>query len=183
MRIKNIPLLALGMAMLGTITVLITFSVAMANPSVFPAPIKSTAATTTPYAYLGVTGNASPVAAQATTTAINVYNSTANPSSSNFDKNYLMVQMAASSTSSRLNVRFQFSTDGIDWYDDNLTATSSPTNDIRTPRSFDWYAQVTATTSKIIEVPTATSYVRAVFTSYTASSTIWYQWGPTRQAN
>jgi len=147
-----------------------------ANPSSFFSPVKSATATTSP-TFLNTAGTF-----QATSTALDNYTSSGLTFFA-YDRNSLMVQMAGSSTAALLNIRYQFSTDGIDWYDDDITSGTSTASviDVRNPTNYNWLANVTATSSKLLSVPAVTRYVRAVFTESGASAAIWYQWEPVKQ--
>lgn len=73
----------------------------------------------------------------------------------------MLLQFAASSTSSVLNINVQYSMNGIDWYSDNLGAATSSTG-INVQNSYTWTAAGTATSSKAITIPTPVRYSRAV---------------------
>lgn len=135
-----------------------------ANPSFFLTP------NTSPVSYLASTG-------QATTTALDSYVTTIQ----GFNSNALFIQFNASSTSSVLNTRFQYSYDGVTWYDDNTLFASSSNFLIQAPLSYQWTAIAATTTNKVIPVPVLARYVRAVFTMSGAAGSVVYTWGPTKQ--
>lgn len=86
----------------------------------------------------------------------------------------LLLQTAASSTSSVFTVALQYSQNGIDWYQDNLMATTTSTN-IGTAQTYTFTAAGTATTGRAITVPTPTRYVRAVTSVAGANAAVWGQ--------
>lgn len=144
-----------------------------ANPSYFLTVTPSSSSTTTPM-YLTSSG-------AATTTALDAY---ATGTNFGFQQNALIVQDSASSTSSILTVRFQYSIDGLNWADDNynypVATTTSPVS-IGAYASYVWPAATIATTTKIINVPTPTRYVRAILSESGAAAGIWYTWAPAKQ--
>lgn len=125
---------------------------------------KSSAAATTTVTYFTTT--------TATTTLI-TYDSFANGDPNAFDKLALSTQFAASSTASVLSIYIQYSQDGIDWYDNNTTSTS--TGDISGPIYNTWTAAGTATSSKIITVNTPTRFTRVNYAIKGASGAVWAQ--------
>lgn len=150
-----------------------------ANPNYFITVPASSTATTTP-TFLTSTG-------QATSTALDAYIPQGRDTTgTNFglEKNSLIVQDTASSTSSVLGIRFQYSIDDINWADDNYQTppgTTTQTVLLQQYYSYQWNAAGTATTTKIIMVPTPTRYVRAIFTETGAAAGIWYTWAPSKQ--
>lgn len=89
----------------------------------------------------------------------------------------LFTQYAASSSSAILAIRIQYSQNGIDWYDDNLTAstlgtTTQPYN-VGVANSFTWAAVNTATSSKAITIPTPTRFVRASYSVTGANAAVY----------
>ncbi len=93
-----------------------------------------------------------------------------------FDETALVVNFTASSTSSVLGIALEYSNNGIDWHQDNLTldAAAGASEAIATPNSFSWtYASTTVggaavssnlnRTAKILRVNTPSQFVRAVF--------------------
>ena len=95
----------------------------------------------------------------------------------------LLLQSTASSTSSVLNIAFEYSQDGIDWYQDNLINTFSTSSVISISQinSYSWVAATTARTSKAISLRTPTRFVRAVIGGSGATSSVWAQIVPVRQ--
>lgn len=144
-----------------------------ANPTYFLTVPASATATTTPI-FLTSSG-------VATTSALDAYGTGTN---FGFQQNALIVQDSASSTSSILTIRYQYSIDGINWADDNynypVATTTSPVS-IGAYASYVWNAATTATTTKILNVPTPTRYVRAILSESGAAAGIWYTWAPAKQ--
>lgn len=149
--------------------------VARANPSIFLTPPASAAATST-LTYISAGGSA-------TSSALDEY---ASPNTNfAYEQNALLIQYVASSTSAVLGIRFQYSMDGIDWYDDDYLygpiATTSLQAGIQQAIAYNWTPISTATTSKVINVPSPARRVRAIFTETGAAGGVWYQWAPSRQ--
>lgn len=143
---------------------------AKANPSEFTVIRSATASTTR--TYLSSSGTY-------VTPAYDSFNGDPNAA----DSAVLLTEFEASSTSSVLGIRFQYSAGGAnldcvaapttcDWFDDNLVSATSTTN-ISSANSYTWVAASTATTSKAIVMPTPTRYVRAVYTMSGAAGAIW----------
>lgn len=165
MALKRNSILALVFGMFVAVGLLLYAFGAHANPSDFTT-VKSAASTTT-VTYIVSGGNA-------TTTPYDALNG-----DNAADSAVLLTQFAASSTSSVLGIKIQYSQDGIDWYDDNLlestNSTTSPTYSMQIPNTYSWTAVGTATSSKAIAVPTPTRYVRAVYTMTGAAGAVWNQ--------
>lgn len=170
-----------------------------ANPSAF-LPTTQTAAATTSVSYLA------PGTATTTLVAPDAY---ANGQNKAIDSQVLLVQFAASSTASVLNINFEYSQGnaGInctlvgancDWYQNDLNgtfqATTSPsTVSVVNVNALTWtFASSTvggtgltttngATSTKIFNVQSPTRYVRAVFTMTGSSGAIWAQFVPQRE--
>lgn len=93
-----------------------------------------------------------------------------------------LLQSTASSTSSVLTVRFQYSRDGSDWYDDSINlATTTSAVSIASTRSYVFGANDTNRAGRIIVIDTPTRYVRALVTSTTATSSIYAEIVPIRE--
>lgn len=88
------------------------------------------------------------------------------------DSGVLLLQTTASSTSSVFAVSVQYSMDNLDWYSDNLIATTSVTT-LATPQSYTLTATATTTKLTAIDVPMPTRYARAVITASGANGTVW----------
>lgn len=162
------PLKYFAVATIGALIAVTWFAFAItarANPSFFVRQQTASATSTVTYITPGA----------ATTTL--TYD-TGNGAAQGADSAALMVQFNASGTLSVLQADIQYSQDGTDWYatsfawNPNTTvATSSPS--IGTVQQFNFGyasstinrgANTTATTTRIVVIPTPTRYVRAVFT-------------------
>lgn len=164
---------------LGLMAVLATAFVAHANPLRFP-PAVSFATATTSVSYF--------TTATATTT-LAVYDSYSNTgvvgaggSTQAMDKASLLIQFAASSTSSILRAKLEYSQDGVDWYGDNIIVPASGYNSISIDNVYTWTAGGTATSSKLVNVPTPLRYVRATFAVSGANGAIWASIQPQKQS-
>lgn len=187
---------------LGIAGLLVAFSmlagvgVSYANPSYFATGTQTSTATTTPVfmtpgtatttlvynAYAG----GSVATAAATSTATNTSKS---------DSAVLLVQFAGSSTLSTMNIAFEYSMDGIDWYT-NFTvpagySTTTATYQLGTaPFSvkFPFASSTVAGGStyqvrdnRVIAVNVPTNVVRAVITITGANGAVWARFVPTKQ--
>lgn len=154
---------------------LIPVGLAHANPLRFPATAQSAAATTT-VTYL---------TSSTATTTLFTYDTYANGGGTQAtDKAVLNVQLAASSTSSVLDVTVEHSQDDIDWYQDELSVPSSAgLQTITVPNSFVWTAAGTATSSKAVLVPTPERYLRVKASISGASGAVWAQLVGQKQSN
>jgi hypothetical protein len=147
-------------------------SISHANPLQF-VPTTQLATATTSVAYLVSGGSA-------TTTTFDAY---AQGQPLAIDKGVLLLQNAASSTSSVLDVSVQYSNDNIDWYSDQLLAPTTTAMDISVANTYHWKATATATTSKAITLSFPTRYVRVVYSASGAAGAIWWQFVPQRQSH
>ncbi len=159
------------------VLVMVAFAgIAHATPLYF-VPTTQLAAATSSVTYLISGGNA-------TTTSFDAY---AGGQPYAIDKGVLLLQTAASSTSSVLNVTFQYSQDNIDWYGDDLfTITNASTTQpytISSNVSYSWTAAGTATSSKALNVNFPTRYVRAILSQSGAAGALWWQFVPQRQSH
>jgi len=146
--------------------------VAHANPSFFM-PIQSTAAATSTVSQI--------IPGTATTTL--VFDSMLNGRPYAADSAVLLLQVTASSTSSVVNVAYQYSYNGADWYSDNLfMATTTATMSATTVNSYTWTLASTATTSKALSAPVPVRYTRAVISASGANSFIWAAFAPKQEA-
>lgn len=94
----------------------------------------------------------------------------------------LLLQATASSTSSTVQVAFQFSQDGIDWYTNNpFLGTATTTQYINNPFIYQFTAVSTATNTDMLSTPVPTRYVRAVISAVGANSQIWATFVPKKQ--
>ena len=153
-----------------------------ANPLRFPPAVASATATTTSTYF---------VAGTTATTTMATYDTYSNTgvsgvggSTQAMDKASLLIQLAASSTSSILRTTFEYSQDGIDWYEDEIfvPATSGYTS-IGQPTVYTWTANGTATSSKIVNVPTPLRYVRVRMRVEGANASVWAAIQPQKQNN
>lgn len=172
----------------------LTYVYVSAN-ALFTAPSAKTAVATTSAAFLS--------AGQGTTTvtydSYGVFgtNQTGSGNTSIPNKGTLLVQFAGSSTASVLNISYEFSDDGIDWYKDNIytVPTSTPTYYAQPSYNISWtFASSTvggvhvsnansATSTKAFSFPVPTRYVRAVFTIPAGASAgrVWAQMIPLKE--
>lgn len=149
---------------------------AHANPLFFFPVTQSAAATST----LTILANG----ASATSTAVDSYGIPGQPLALN--KGTLLIQDTASSTSSVLNIAFQYSNDNLDWYSDDLTSQTATTTgaiNVSAANSFNWTAAGTVTALKSLTVSFPTRYVRAIFTESGAAAGIWWEFVPQRESN
>lgn len=151
-----------------------------ANPLRFPPQVASAAATTTA-TFLTTAG---------ATTTLATYDSYANNgvsgggSTQALDKATVLLQFAASSTSSLLNVTVQHSMDGIDWYDDEIfMPTSAAYVSILNPTVYTWLAAGTATSSKAVSVAAPLRFVRVQAKISGAAGAVWAAIQPQKQSN
>lgn len=168
--------------------------VAYAGPSYF-VQNTTTSATTSVAAYIATPGTAT------TTYQLDSYtNGTSQAGTSAVESNTaLLIQFSASSTSATLNWRYEYSQDGQNWFGDSLaTSTTDTTGNIVNDSPFVAHTWNFASTSptlgpvgtsqiynqnKIVNVPTPTRYVRAVFYAPIGSFPvgIWANWVAKRQ--
>lgn len=146
------------------------YQTAKANPIFFPPPTSSAAATTTQTA----------VAAGATV-VLTSYDSFANYSTTGAEGVTFLIQNTPAANAV-LNLKFQYSDDGVDWYEDNVNV-STTTNVIAltAPVTFTWTPGTTATSSKAFMIKTPTRFVRPVASSTTAANNLWVRFVPTKQ--
>lgn len=154
-----------------SLVVLFGATAAHANALIFPKTVQTATATST-------TSFLTPGAGTTTLT----YDSYQNGPNRKADSATLLVQLQASSTSSVLGIKIQYSQDGIDWYGDNLQVATSSTN-IATDNSYSWTAASTASLNKAIVFPVPTRFSRAVFTDTGANASIWAQVVPAVQVS
>lgn len=152
-----------------------------ANPLRFPSATSFATATTSVSYFVGGT--------TATTTLV-TYDTYSNNgvsggggSTQAMDKASLLIQFAASSTSSVLRAKLEYSQDGIDWYGDSIISPASGYNSVSFDNVYTWTAGGTATSSKLVNVPTPLRYVRANFNIVGANGAIWASIQPQKQSN
>lgn len=156
-----------------------------ANPSFFSPQAMSATATSSP-AFLGV--------GTATTTMVydsynlNGTNQAVVNDPTAAEAATLVMQFTGSSTSAVLNVNIEYSQDNVDWYQDNLEATTSGPFSITQPDTYTWtYAAsnvggVPVTrVGKAISIVTPMRYVRAVFSMTGANGSVWGAFIPEKQ--
>lgn len=165
-------------------------SKAHANPSIFPSHSSCvTAVSTTSISYM--------TAGTATTTlTCDSYTlQVGQPDNYAINSAVLATQYSASSTASILNMTYEYSNDGIDWYSNDLSAqaTTSPVQNIQTAQSFTWpFASSTPNGSspagtnlskKVVTLPVPSRYVRVVYTVPVgaAAGGIWAEILPERE--
>lgn len=161
--------------------------VVKANPTLFPPEQRSAAATTT------VTYMAAGVAT--TTATYDAYATYGNVNGAN--EISLLTQQAGSSTSSVLIGDVQYSVDGIDWYAAAPPTTASSTVAFGYGAPYQLKMQFasstisgaavtnanSATTSRIVTIPTPTRYTRVVFSvpAGSAGSALWWSFQPRKE--
>lgn len=173
--------LILSVAAFGFVYVSMTQKV-FGNQFFFPQPAK-TATATTSVNYMTV--------GKATTTVTydswgrSGSNQTDIGQTTGADEAILLVQLTASSTNTVLNITYEYSMDGIDWFQDNtfsMGTSSLASYLVATRNSFTWQyasstvggaavAAGTATSTKAFTVPTPTRFVRAVLSLSGVAST------------
>lgn len=97
----------------------------------------------------------------------------------------LLVQSIASTSAAVQTITIQYSQDGIDWFQDNLSTTTSSSVIAlnNTQRTYTITGNATASTTRTaISVPTPTRFVKATVATSTALSSVWLQWVPLREA-
>lgn len=161
---------------------------ARANPSRLSTPSSCASATaTTTLSY---------VRAGTATTTLTCDTSKNGVGVDTFEKAYLALQHTASSTSSTITIRFEYSQDGIDWYASNIfdqtglsttTATSIIYDGVTHSHQINFASSTNACADAVIAnnnlnchlipVPVPTRYVRAVFTAPAGAtgSGVWAQ--------
>ncbi len=149
----------------------IGYNVANANPSFFAGGVVSATATTSPVLMQAATA----------TTTIVTYDTYTQGIPTKTTNAALLVQFAGTNTPA-LNMAFQFSQDGVDWYDDNYTqsATGYPVNSVTQSNILTWTSN-NATTSRAFALPTPTRYVRVNAKMTAAPGSVWMQVVPSKE--
>ncbi len=166
--------------------------VALAS-SILSGMVSTSAATTTPAFMTPGTGTSTLTYNTLTNTNV----ATATPSSTNQSKAIklsLAGQFSGSSTVATLNIKFEYSTDGIDWYQSFLpqgnfsTTTQAVTygisNSVAIPFASTTYngsAGKFNIENFIVDVPIVTKDVRAVVTITGANGAFWGQFVPVKE--
>ncbi len=144
-----------------------------ANQLYFPPTIQTDTATTTVQSVSGVvTFNTTPLDSYNTIPGIALNGAT------------LLVRQVASTSAAITKIEVQYSQDGVDWFENNLSATSTLGNiqEITTAKTYQITGNTTASsTFKAIGLETPTRYVRAKFSAVAGTSTVWYQFVPRRE--
>mgnify|MGYP007071573806 CR=1 FL=1 len=179
---KNKALIAVAFALAIFVA---SAGVASANPSYVGNTAQTASATTSP-AYM------TPGTATSTIT-LDAYNPTTNTFV--VDKLALLMQFTGSSTASILTTDFEYSQDGIDWYEntivsDETVSTTSQALSLNVTNSTSWtFASTTlqsaagtrAIATRIVSVPIYTRFVRAVTTLTGANGAFWGQFIPIKE--
>lgn len=160
-------------------------TVAFASVSYFLTPVStsgtygSTATTTTNT--LGINTGTTTLTAD----SFQAIGNTANYGGENYatDKSTLLINTISSSSAAVLKITLQYSQDGVNWYNNDLsTTTSAGSIEISIPVVYTISGNsVSSTTNTALSVATPTRYYRAVFTNSGASTTMWAQFVPERQ--
>lgn len=166
-------IIALIAASVVTLSVFLVASFAHANPSFFLSPTSSATATTT---VMQISAN--PAVSQ---TLVFDSNITGRPYAA--DTATLLVQATASSSSSIVNITYQYSYNGIDYFGDNLQLGSATTTQpVNVVNSSVWTPGTTATTSRAFTMPVPTRFVKAIFSATTATSSLYVSIVPKQEA-
>lgn len=166
---------------------------ANANP-LFLAPTAETATSTTSVSYLtpGVATSTITYDAYTPSTNFNFYQYVPT-------KSALLLRFVGSSTLSTLAINFEYSNDGIDWYksllvDSNAQGTTSPVIDLSATYSYRWQfasstvggvaqtASNSATSTRVMLVPTPTRFVRMITSITGGNGSFWGQFAPIKEA-
>ena len=154
-------------------------STASANPLRFSPAVSFATATTTVQYFVGGTTATTTMAVYDTYSNTGV--SGAGGSTQAMDKASLLLQFAASSTSSVLRAKIEYSQDGIDWYGDSIITPATGYNSVSLDNVYTWTAGGTATSSKLVNVPTPLRYVRANINVVGANGAVWVSIQPQKQ--
>ncbi len=177
-KMKKISIIALFSASIASVLIIIFVFKSMpvnANVSVFPPSITLSGVT--------ATSTLTTIAAGVGTTTLvyDAYN-TGQPFAASGA--VLFVQDTASSTAAVLNIIFQYSQNGNDWYSDsiNVPATTTFPFNLNGSASYRYTAPASAsTTGFAVGFLTPTRYVRAVISATGATSSIFAQVTPRRE--
>ncbi len=179
-----------AIAMLGLLLLVSgIFTRVEASPSYFPPPVKTSTATTSPV-YM------TPGTATSTLTFDSYYQSTLSQNTKT-DSAVLLTQFAGISLTSVLAINVEYSEDGVDYYKDDLnsfSATTSPTTSyLNANNTFTWtFASSTpggagvtaatgATSTKAINIPTPTRFMRVIYSITGANGAVWGELVPTKE--
>lgn len=159
-----------------------------ANPGVFNVLPPLTIGTTTPASASSTLATYSIIRAGAATSTSQILNSYAAGTYGSLDSAVLFIQATATGTAPIVKWRYEYSQDAIDWYSESIETTTNATTTVvsQTAKEYQWaWASTTAGTAngtstnfKMVNVPTPTRYVRAVFylPAGSANVAIFNQW-------
>lgn len=174
----------IGLFGVGVVAAAISPFFVSASPLYFPSTSKTATATST-LSYM----------TPGTATSTLAYDSYTAGDNFKTDMASLLVQTTASSSSAVFNISIEYSQDGIDWYQDNLSsfqASSTPgTTNVSKFNSLTFTAASStidgvlsnAPQSRVINVMMPTRFVRAVISVGigSANGAVWAQWIPAKQ--
>lgn len=173
---KNLKYFIPAGIILGVLAIAFT---AHANPLRFPPGVFASSATTSPIFLT--------VGATSTLATYDTYSNngvSGGGSTQAMDKATVLIQFAASSTSSILLAGIEYSQDGIDWYqDDTVTPATVSTLNITQPILYSWAAFTTATSSRALIISTPLRFVRVRLQTVGAAGAVWGGIQPQKQSN
>lgn len=197
MKYKNQLFGLLGIAGIFSLILFLNISTIFGNTSYFAPTASLGTSTTTPVFMVSSLSGVSTSTVTYDTYALKGTNQNPGQKSDTTDSAVLLIQFTATSTSSVLNWRYEYSQDGQDWYADNQVlaqSTSTPTITTSTPNGYLWvfssstslcdFATTTASNvrgCKAIVVATPTRFVRAVFSMTGANGSVYAQFVPKKQ--
>lgn len=184
-----------GIAALALVVIISLLSFGLtthANPGGFPPGARTSVATSTPALMTPNTGTSTVVYDSYN---INGTNQGTTGVTSDTDSASLLVQFQASSSVSKIKIAYEFSQDGVDWYQDGTSIVfASTTTGVITPNipnSFIWTFASTSLgggpitgnnlATEAFPVPTPTRYVRAVISDIAGTVEVWAQFVPKKQ--
>lgn len=183
-KIMNTNKILIGIGILASALVSIPF-IAGASTLYFPITSQTAVATSTLSYMTAGTGTTTPV-----------YDAYSSGTQKKIDLASLFVQATASSTNTKYSIAFEYSQNGVDWYQDGssnfqLSTTTGATN-VSTANSvyFNFASSTlggvvsaTAPENKIINVSTPVRFVRAVISlpSGSTNGAVWAQFVPAQQ--
>ena len=162
----------------GTVLALIaflglSFGIVKANPSYFMPTVQTTIATSTPA-----------IVTTATSSTL-ILDSYAYQAINATDKATLLIQDTASSSTSQIKISFTYSQDGIDYFNNNLIATTTTgvyVSNLETPNTYSLLGNTSASTTRVaITLPVPVRFAKVTFTGLVGTSSVWAQIVPQRQ--
>lgn len=96
----------------------------------------------------------------------------------------LLIQSVASTSAAVQTITIDYSQDGIDWFNDELSTTTTAATIAlnNTPGKYTITGNAVSSTTRIaLSIPTPTRFVRATVATSTALSSVWMQWVPLRE--